>query len=230
MIRLISLVFVLAFSLNSHVLASPPELVSYQGQLTDENGNPFGYPQSATSANLSFSLYDGAEVAANLIWGPQTFTNVPVVNGSFNVILGPLDEQKTPRSLTASLEAGSAYLQTKVNNEAPILPRQQLLSSPYALQAVNSALVDGRDLTYEFDLETAASDSEFVRVDGRIDKVEGFIRKPRYKNCEPIHKPDNCHKSWTLECPAGKVMKGLYNHGGKNSCSGIVCCDVSYGG
>src|SRR6185295_8509027 len=55
------------------------------------------------------------------------------IGGRFNVILGTADT--VARSIRDAFEAENRYLEIKVNNGAPILPRQQFLSTPYAFKA-----------------------------------------------------------------------------------------------
>lgn len=62
-------------------MAAVPQMVNYQGKLTDADGNI-----RQGSVNLSFEIYDGAASGATKKWGPQVFNNVPLIEGSFNVI------------------------------------------------------------------------------------------------------------------------------------------------
>jgi hypothetical protein len=130
-------VLVCCLLLSSHLsaLAQPvPELINYQGRLTDADGvgQKFDNPPK-----MEFNIYDGA-TAGNKIWGPLIFPSVPVVDGYFNVILGPTD-QATPknRSIYSAFIAKDRYLGITVNNNVEIAPRQQILSAPYAVQALH---------------------------------------------------------------------------------------------
>ena len=74
---------------------SVPPLINYQGKLANANGVPLttgDYP-------LRFRIYDAA-TGGSQVWGPQVFNGqtgpgfgavVPVVQGWFNVMLGPVD-------------------------------------------------------------------------------------------------------------------------------------------
>jgi len=82
--RLMRLTAVVICSLCALPLfADVPQLVNYQGRLTDAQGAP-----KVGTVNLSFEIYDGltSDNTANKTWGPQVFANVPLVNGHFNVI------------------------------------------------------------------------------------------------------------------------------------------------
>lgn len=115
--------------------AAPP-LVNYQGTLTDENGAAI--PDG--TKKLEFNLYD-APLAGNRVWGPQVFDNVPVVNGRFDLILG--SEDQAGRSISNAFSGSQRYLGFKVGatgadlSAVPeIAPRQQVLSSPFAISAM----------------------------------------------------------------------------------------------
>jgi hypothetical protein len=59
-----------------------------------------------------------------------------VANGRFNVIIGPKDTNAV--SIRDAFGGGDRFLEIKVNGGAPILPRQQFLSNPYAFAVGNS--------------------------------------------------------------------------------------------
>jgi microcystin-dependent protein len=129
---LVGLLAFLTLGVASAQSAVPP-LVNYRGLLMDENGAaiPDGVKQ------LEFSLYD-APLAGNLVWGPQVFDRVSVVNGHFNVILGPTDQGN--RSITSGFSAKDRFLTIRVSNgsgSVEISPRQQVLSAPFSLNAGN---------------------------------------------------------------------------------------------
>jgi hypothetical protein len=126
---------------------SVPGLVNYQGQIQDTNG----LPVPTSDYSLTFRIYDAA-VGGTLIWGPQIFdgtigpghaARVPVVQGYFNVMLGPVDV--VSRSLANAFEMSSRFIEVTVSNRPPIVPRQQLLSGPFALRAGNSDKLAGYD-------------------------------------------------------------------------------------
>jgi hypothetical protein len=69
-----------AVLLASAASAAIPQLLSYQGYLTDDTGQPLNGVQAIT-----FSIHDAAEKGTQL-WGETQ--NVMVANGLFNVLLG----------------------------------------------------------------------------------------------------------------------------------------------
>lgn len=122
-----------------------PQLINYQGRLTDQNGDPLPTGEYA----LSFSIYN-AGLGGALVWGPQVFDGqvgegngalVPVVQGYFNVMLGPRDISN--RTIGNAFDSDLRYLEITIGDGPPIAPRQQILSAPYALQAAGSVPVGG---------------------------------------------------------------------------------------
>ena len=124
-----------------------PALVNYQGRLA----NPDGSPLPTADYTLTFNLYDAPTNGA-LVWGPQVFdgavaqghgARIPVVQGYFNVMLGPVDTNGV--SLADAFNGAARCLEITVSNRPPIAPRQQILTTPFAFQAANSAKLAGYD-------------------------------------------------------------------------------------
>ena len=109
---------------------SVPPLINYQGRLTDAEGKGL-----AGTRKIEFSIYDAA-TGGTKIWGPQIFNSVPLINGMFNVILGSTDT--AGRLITDAFSAKDRYIGVTVEGKA-ILPRQQVLSTPFAVQAEQAA-------------------------------------------------------------------------------------------
>ncbi len=115
-----------------------PPLINYQGRLANPDGSPF----PTADYELSVSLYD-APVAGRLLWGPQRFDNsavgpgrgprIPVVQGYFNLMLGPTDTNGM--SLADALTNSACFVEVTVSNRPPILPRQRIISVPFAVRA-----------------------------------------------------------------------------------------------
>ena len=142
--------------------------VNYQGRLTDDTGAPIG----DATAIITFSLWD-ASTNGNKIWGDQEIT-ADLIDGRFNVILGPGDDDPSPRSLDQvySQIQGSKFLQLQVNTDPP-LPRQELLQSLSALHATSA---DGLGYTVELNQNVtppevtigASEDGANLFVDGQV--------------------------------------------------------------
>lgn len=105
-----------------------PQLVNYQGRLTDASGNPLN-----GNHNLVFRIYN-ANSGGTLLWGPQTFSSVACSNGHFNVILST---DGSNRSVAIAFTNASAFMEITLDG-AIISPRQQILSAPYAVSAQNA--------------------------------------------------------------------------------------------
>lgn len=136
---ILSLVFFIVLPFVSYSASVPP-LINYQGMLTDAQGQPV---VSGTN-KLTFNIYD-AVIGGNLVWGPQVFDSVPVINGMFNVILGTTDTGG--RSILDAFDADSRFLGIIIESGSEISPRQQILSTPYSIQAeraVDSNLLNGQ--------------------------------------------------------------------------------------
>ncbi|PIS47529.1 MAG: hypothetical protein COT17_03030 [Elusimicrobia bacterium CG08_land_8_20_14_0_20_51_18] len=100
-----------------------PAGFNIQGRLTDMNGiNRDGTYQ------MTFSIFDAA-TGGIALW-EQNFS-LSVQNGNFQVILqGPDKNNKPLEDTVKNLEA--AYVEIMVSGEAPMVPRQPLLRSPFA--------------------------------------------------------------------------------------------------
>ena len=123
-VRTLSAVLLVAALSGSALAANPPAAMRVQGSLISSAGTPV----SGTFA-LKLSLYD-AQSGGSAVH-TQTFGTVPVTGGVFELDLSGLQ--------TTSLDAAAdLWLETQVVGEAP-LPRQRLLSAPFALRA-NTAL------------------------------------------------------------------------------------------
>ena len=128
--------------------ASVPELINYQGQLLDQNGDPL----PTAEYSLAFSIYDADGSEGNdgsLIWGPKFYDDVPVVQGHFNILLGPQDDSPSARAITYVFNESARFLEITLvgvgagGEDEVISPRQAILSAPFAMHAVGSVPVGG---------------------------------------------------------------------------------------
>lgn len=104
-----------------------PTLINYQGRLVDGNGVPL----ETSNRDLEIRIYDAAE-DGSLIYGPQSYPAQPVVNGYYNVLLGPADD--VARSIEDAFDGPERYLEVRVAGAA-IVPRQRVLSAPFAIHS-----------------------------------------------------------------------------------------------
>ncbi len=112
----------------SAISATVPSLINYQGTLVDAQGQAI----TTGTKRLTFNIYDSV-TEGTLIWGPQVFATVPVINGMFNVILGSTDT--TGRLIADAFSEQNRYLGIAVDDGVEITPRQQVLSTPFAMTA-----------------------------------------------------------------------------------------------
>jgi len=102
--------------------------IAYQGRLADSNGNPLTevYP-------MVFRLYNSPAMEAQPLWEENWAgaNSVTVSNGVFNVMLGTL----TPISQSLITENSALWLGVSIGDDDEMLPRAQLGSVPFAMQA-----------------------------------------------------------------------------------------------
>ena len=110
-------------------LAQVPRQISYQGVLVDGTGNPVTDGPHV----VTLKLYD----AANATLYTET-QNVSTIRGLFNMMIGSV----TP--IPASINFTAPYsLGISVDGGAELVPRTQLASTPYALNAGTADLARG---------------------------------------------------------------------------------------
>lgn len=125
--------------LNTVALAGP-SYINYQGLLNGADGHPL----PTGNYTMQFNIYDQAQLGTR-VWGPFIFDGaagtghgplVPVVNGRFNVVIGPQDTSSN--SISAAFANTNRFMEITVASGPPILPRQQFLSTAYAFEAINA--------------------------------------------------------------------------------------------
>ena len=121
------------FILPNYIMANNiPQLINYQGVITDASGNTYNGQKTIT-----FNIYDGSQANASIVWGPQTFQNVNIVNGRFNVILGEIDENQPARKIIDAFGGEKRFIGIKVDGKE-IFPRQQVLTTPFSINTQHS--------------------------------------------------------------------------------------------
>jgi hypothetical protein len=103
--------------------------MNYQGYLTNTSDTAFN-----GNVNIIANLYNAA-AAGTLVWGPETFNNVPVSNGLFEIVLG------ATVALYPDMFDEALFLELTINGT--VMPRQPLRSSAYAFGLVPGAEADG---------------------------------------------------------------------------------------
>jgi len=97
-----------------------PQMISYQGYLTDNQGDPI----TQENIQMVFTIYD-ASVGGTFDWRETHW--VDVSNGLFDVILGTISD------IEPAWLDGYRYLGISVDSDPEMDPRQLLVSVPYAL-------------------------------------------------------------------------------------------------
>ncbi len=136
-----------------------PQLINYQGQLLKADGTFM----ATADYQLTFNVYDQAQ-GGNMLWGPQVLNSIPVVQGYFNVMLGPIDGQRRP--VAQAFSGSTAYVEIQVGSNSPISPRQQILSAPYAFKAANADNATNADKLRGYDWSALFGTNN--PVDGKI--------------------------------------------------------------
>ncbi len=152
-----------------------PNLISYQGYLTDDGGQPID-----GTADLTFGIY-AAMTGGSALWG-ESQNNVPVNDGYFTVMLGSV----TPLS-AATFSDPNRFLQITVDSGGGVveLPRQQFTAVPYALQAANAWSLNGNSgtdpathklgTTDAVSLTLVMSDTAVLRFDPAYNYIGDFV-------------------------------------------------------
>ena len=125
--------------------AAVPQLINYQGRLTDTAGAPV-----TGEVTITFRLYDDASTGAKQ-WEEQQAVSLNVAdNGVFSVVLGSV----TPLS-SVSFNV-PLWLSIQVADDEEMSPRQRLTASGYAMNADALDSLDSASFL-RADVDTSAS-------------------------------------------------------------------------
>jgi hypothetical protein len=119
-LSILALLGLVALSPVQAQVSAAPSLMNFQGRLA----KPDGTPVANGTYSVRFSLWDAASGGTEK-WN-QTINNVTVTNGTFAALLN---------TNTAGLFNGSLFLEVKIGTDAPLTPRQQVVSVAYAMKA-----------------------------------------------------------------------------------------------
>jgi hypothetical protein len=106
-----------------------PQVLQYQGRLTDTAGEPLVDP-----VDVTFSIYDAAKGGAPL-WSQQ-FTSLAPDNGRFSVLLGGTASPFTTALIDRLKRGADLHLGIRVGTDAEMSPRQAIASVVYGLHAL----------------------------------------------------------------------------------------------
>jgi hypothetical protein len=120
-----SVLFVFALLLLPGIVCSEiPQIINYQGHLTDAAGVPLN-----DIYDMAFAIYDVAENGTP-VW-QETHADVQVSNGLFSVRLGSIDPTGNPLT-EAVFDESSRWLGITVGEGTEMSRRTQFTSVPYA--------------------------------------------------------------------------------------------------
>jgi hypothetical protein len=100
-----------------------PQLINYQGILTDNNGNPI-----TDRHNLTFKIY--RDSTDNIVLWSESHNNLQITNGLVNVVLGYTTD--IPLSLFGT---ANRWLGITVDSDTEMAPRTRFTSSPWSFRA-----------------------------------------------------------------------------------------------
>ena len=169
--RLVALIwiFVLVAMPDPSFGQEVPGRISYDGQLTDENGQPI----TNASVTMKFALYD-ASSGGTKKWpaGASEDHVVSVQSGLFSVILG------SKEAISTSVFSDSLFLEIQVNDGSgleTLSPRQPLLSAPYALRAATADGIAAIDNLAAADLDLKRNSVTIATLISSGFKVNGVL-------------------------------------------------------
>ena len=144
--------------------ATSTSTISYQGRLADSTGDPL-----TGEYNLEFRIYDVPTGGTPLWTEMWTGGNaVDVSDGLFNVMLGSIDN-----TLASSIEGeDELYLGVTVGTDAEMVPRVQLGSVPFSMQAMT--VLDGSITTEKLNINSGLGMTGNLAVTGNAN-VNGSI-------------------------------------------------------
>ncbi len=155
-----AVIFVLA--LSNQTRAAAPQLINYQGILTDSTGASLD-----TTVDITFGIYENA-VGLTPIW-VEGHAGVVVTGGLFSVLLGSFS------LLDVTLFGGSVlYLGITVGADPQISPRIELVSVPYSFNSLHADTADFAD-TAAFSVLAAIAEIAIYADSTRVaDSLDGF--------------------------------------------------------
>lgn len=146
------LVVVALFAMTA--LAGVPQLMNYQGRLTNSGGEPLD-----TTVSIVFVIYDDS-TGGNPLW--QEIQSVTTEAGAFSLLLGSVIS--VPDSISA---APDCYLGITVGADPEIVPRTRLVTSPYSFRVSTVDRAGGGSILGDVSIESGAKDAGDLLVSGK---------------------------------------------------------------
>jgi len=181
----ITLAIAVLMLLVGSVLAAVPQLMNYQGKLTDANGDPID-----GTVSIIFSIYPDS-TGGTALW-TETQPTVTVTSGLFNVLLGSVTA--IPDSV---FDGSTRWLGIKVGIDPEMTPRQPIVSVGYAYRATKADTAEyarnasGGQIIY--DAIVAPSGGDYTDIGSAIaaGKKKLFIKSGTYTLSSHLSLPDN---------------------------------------
>lgn len=148
--------------------STTPQVISYQGTLTDDAGQPI-----TGNVDLTFRLYDQPTDGTALWTEAHIETNtVPVQDGLFHLSLGSLNP--IPPTIWAN---APLYLGIQIGNEAEMLPREAIGTVPFAMQSAVALTVPDRSIgSRHAQLSTGrAAATETINLTSTFQQIPGTV-------------------------------------------------------
>lgn len=142
------------FAMSISATGAVPELINYQGRLTDASGTPLD-----TTVAMTFTIYDDP-ADGSIIWS-ESQTSVTVANGLFAVLLGsvnPIGEVVFADTVR--------YLGIKIGTDPEASPRTRLVSVPYAHRVITIDGATGGTISGNVNLDVSSQTTGNILKDG----------------------------------------------------------------
>jgi hypothetical protein len=150
---MVSVFTIITIFVTNTVAQGVPDVMPYQGYLSDGNGRPV-----TETVSFTFRLYSDSDTPTP-DWA-ETISNVSVENGTFYVYLG----MQTPIMDIITSSGGSMWLGIEVNDDGEATPRQRLGSVPFAMLTKTALSLGGVDA------------AEFLTRDEALVLIEEHLR------------------------------------------------------
>src|SRR3989344_3382948 len=125
------------FYLNQNAYAAVPQLLSFQGRLTDASGNLIG--GNGANRYFKFDIYPSLTGESSLWSSGSTAITIKVTQGVFNTLLG--DTSTGYDALDLDFDSANYYLEVQVDDDSgfgsseTLSPRQRIVASGFAINA-----------------------------------------------------------------------------------------------
>ena len=177
MVQFTLTLIVAALVLASLASADVPQLMNYQGRLTDSAGMPLD-----TTVSMTFTIYN--DLAAGSSKWTETQPSVTVTDGLFNVILGGVNP-----ILDSVFNDTGRYLGVQVGTDPELSPRTRLISVGYSHRVSTVDGASGGTISGDVDIQSdltvsgnvgigSTNPSEQLEVAGTVYSTSGGFKFP----------------------------------------------------